>query len=348
MRAGRVDLDRVAERCQERGLLRMAEQLPELLEEASREDLTPMRFLEWEYERKEERRVEMLLRMSGLPPGKTLDSFDRSFQPRADRAKVEELATCAFARRAESILFLGPPGVGKSHLATGLGVKAIKNGFRVHHYVLDELIRMLQAEETTPYRRRPRRYRISSVLIIDEVGFRPLNREEANLFFRLVSRRYERGSLILTSNKQRGGLAGGVRGGRGVDHGDPGSSSAPRPCGPDQRPELPAEGTRRPPSRPRSRGAPHPGEGVRGMHRGGAGSRAPRGWSHASPPERSFRLGVRPRSGRSAPSAWPHPEPKRLSSQNPPLRKHPKAAVPWSTISAQKLVSPTCAKVGVS
>ena len=153
MRAGRVDLDVVAERCRELGLQQTAEQLPELLEEASREDLTPVRFLERlverEYERKEERRIGMWLRMSGLPPGKTLDSFDWTFQPRADRAKVEELATCAFARRAENILFLGPPGVGKSHLATGLGVKAIKNGFRVHHYVLDELIRMLQAEETS-------------------------------------------------------------------------------------------------------------------------------------------------------------------------------------------------------
>ena len=83
-------------------------------------------------------------------------------------------------------------------------MKAIKNGFRVHHYVLDDLMRVLQAEETIPNRRRPRRYAISSVLIIDEVGFRPLDRQEANLFFRLVSRRYERGSLILTSNKNVG------------------------------------------------------------------------------------------------------------------------------------------------
>ena len=96
----------------------LAEQLPELLEEASREDLTPVRFLERlverEYETKEERRIEMWWRMSGLPPGKTLDCFDWSFQPRADRAKMEELATSEFARRAENVLFLGPPGVGRA------------------------------------------------------------------------------------------------------------------------------------------------------------------------------------------------------------------------------------------
>ena len=93
------------------------------------------------------------------------------------------------------------PPLACDHLATGLGVKAIKKGFPVQRWVLDELIRTMGVEKGTPRRRWPQRYRVSSRLIIDEVAFRPLNREEANLFFPLVSRRYERSSMILTSNK---------------------------------------------------------------------------------------------------------------------------------------------------
>lgn len=97
---------------------------------------------------------------------------------------------------------MGPPGVGKSHLGTALGVKAIKNGFSVAHFVLDDLMHVLKADAATPPARlRARRYVNAALLIIDEIGFRPLDRVEANLFFRLVSMRYERGSLLLTSNK---------------------------------------------------------------------------------------------------------------------------------------------------
>jgi DNA replication protein DnaC len=97
---------------------------------------------------------------------------------------------------------MGTPGVGKSHLAAGLGVKAIKNGFSVAHFVLDELMHVLKADAATPPARlRARRYFNCGLLIIDEIGFRPLDRVEANLFFRLVSTRYERGSILLTSNK---------------------------------------------------------------------------------------------------------------------------------------------------
>jgi DNA replication protein DnaC len=97
---------------------------------------------------------------------------------------------------------VGLPCVGKSHLATGLGVTAIKNGFSVVHFVLDDLMHVLKADATTqPARLRARRYFNCGLLIVDEIGFRPLDRIEANLFFRLVSTRYERGSMLLTSNK---------------------------------------------------------------------------------------------------------------------------------------------------
>ena len=140
--------------------------------------------------------------MNGLPPGKTLESFDWSFQPRVDRRQLEALATCSFVREKTNVLFLGPPGVGKSHLAAALGVKAVKNGFSVAHFLLDDLMHILRADAAIPPARlRAKRYFNAALVIIDEVGFRPLDRAEANLFFRLVSARYERGAIVLTSNK---------------------------------------------------------------------------------------------------------------------------------------------------
>lgn len=202
----KVDLDQIAERCQRLKLMHAAECLPELVEEASRDDLSPVRFLdrvlEREIERKNERRIATSLKLSGLPPGKTLENFDWTFQPRVDRTKLDALGTCAFIRQAENALFMGPPGVGKSHLAVALGVKAIKNGFSTQHYVLDDLMHALRGDAAVPPRRlKAKRYLNSALLVIDEVGFRPLDRLEANLFFRLVSARYEKGSIILTSNK---------------------------------------------------------------------------------------------------------------------------------------------------
>jgi DNA replication protein DnaC len=180
--------------------------LPELLEEATREKLSSLAFLDLiltrQLERREERRIATMLRLSGLPQGKVLENFDWSFQPRVDRRQIETLATCSFVREKTNALFLGPPGVGKSHLAAALGVKAIKNGFSVVHFVLDDLMHVLKADAAIPPARlRAKRYLNSALLIVDEVGFRPLDRAEANLFFRLVSARYEKGSIILTSNK---------------------------------------------------------------------------------------------------------------------------------------------------
>ena len=205
-RSPKVDLDLVGQKCTALGLAHAAECLNELVEEGTRESLQPIRFLdlvlEREIEWKTERRVATSLRLSGLPTGKTLEAFDWTFQPRVDRGKLEALATCAFLRERENVLFLGPPGVGKSHLAVALGVKAVKNGFSTTHFVLDDLMHQLKSDAAVPPTRlKAKRYLNSALLIIDEVGFRPLDRHEANLFFRLVSARYERGSIVLTSNK---------------------------------------------------------------------------------------------------------------------------------------------------
>jgi DNA replication protein DnaC len=202
----KVDLDATTERCTALGLAHAAECLPDLVEEASRENLSPLGFfhrvLERELERKTERRVATSLELSGLPTGKTLEGFDWTFQPRADRSKLEMLGTCAFVRARENVLFLGPPGVGKSHLAVSLGVKAVKNGFSVTHFVLDDLMHALRADAAVPPARlKAKRYLNTALLIVDEVGFRPLDRHEANLFFRLISARYEKGAIVLTSNK---------------------------------------------------------------------------------------------------------------------------------------------------
>jgi DNA replication protein DnaC len=205
-RAPKVDLDLVGQKCNALGLAHAAECLNELVEEGTRDSLQPIHFLdlvlEREIEWKTERRVVTSLRLSGLPTGKTLEGFDWTFQPRVDRAKLEALATCAYLRERENVLFLGPPGVGKSHLAVALGVKAVKNGFSTTHFVLDDLIHQLKSDAAIPPTRlKAKRYLNSALLIIDEIGFRPLDRLEANLFFRLVSARYERGSIVLTSNK---------------------------------------------------------------------------------------------------------------------------------------------------
>jgi DNA replication protein DnaC len=201
-----VTLDPVAAKLAALGLDYPAGCLSELVEQATREQLSPVSFLELvltgELDRKDERRTTTMLKLSGLPSGKTLEDFDWSFQPRVDRRQIDTLATCSFLREKTNVLFLGPPGVGKSHLAAALGVKAIKNGFSVTHFVLDDLMHVLRADAAVPPARlRAKRYFNSALLIIDEVGFRPLDRAEANLFFRLVSARYERGSIVLTSNQ---------------------------------------------------------------------------------------------------------------------------------------------------
>jgi DNA replication protein DnaC len=146
--------------------------------------------------------MESRLKQARLPWVKTLEQFDFSFQPGIDRKVVRELAGLAFVERSENVILLGPPGVGKTHLAVALGVKAADAGHRVLFMPLDRLVAtLMKAKLENRLERQLQQLSYARVLILDEIGYLPMNREEASLFFRLLNRRYEKASIILTSNK---------------------------------------------------------------------------------------------------------------------------------------------------
>jgi len=131
-----------------------------------------------------------------------LEQFDLSFQPSIDRKVARELAGLGFVGRAENVILLGPPGVGKTHLPITLGVKAVEAGYRVQCLTLDTLLgRLSRAQQENRFERQLQLLVYPKVLILDEMGYLPFNRTEASLFFRLLSRRCEKASMIITSNK---------------------------------------------------------------------------------------------------------------------------------------------------
>jgi DNA replication protein DnaC len=201
-----VDLDRTREALAQLGLEHAAQQLVDVVSEAVKANSAPHvflgRLLAAELQHREERRIKTSLRLSGLPTGYTLGNFDWSFQPSIERKQVETLATCAYIRERATVLLQGPPGVGKTHLSIALGVRAVENGFSVAFYRLEDLLYALKRDsDVPPQRLRGKKYMSVALLICDEVGFQTLTRQEASLLFRLVSYRYQRGSMILTTNK---------------------------------------------------------------------------------------------------------------------------------------------------
>jgi DNA replication protein DnaC len=151
---------------------------------------------------RESRRIGVAMATARLTPPKTLEGFDFSFQPSLDRGRIMALAQLDFVKRAEVVHFLGPPGTGKSHLATALGVAAVKAGKSVYRCTLAELIEALaRAEREGRLADRIRFHSRAALLIIDEIGYLPITTGGANLFFQLVNARYEKGAMILTSNR---------------------------------------------------------------------------------------------------------------------------------------------------
>jgi DNA replication protein DnaC len=149
-----------------------------------------------------QRRLQAAMRSSRLPVVKTLADFDFSFQPALQREQIDSLHTLGFIERRENVIFLGPPGVGKTHLAISLAIAAAQSGRRVYYGTLADLITSLEEAQAAGHlSQRLKTLVFPSLLVVDELGYLPISRTGAMLFFQLMSRRYETASTVLTSNK---------------------------------------------------------------------------------------------------------------------------------------------------
>ncbi|MDE5055312.1 IS21-like element helper ATPase IstB (plasmid) [Niallia taxi] len=189
--------------------LRMAEtanELPTLLRNAEKHSWTYLEFvqeiLSFELKRREEKNREKRLKVAKFPYYKTLDEFKIAEQQSLSTRQIEQLKELTWLEQQYNMILLGPPGVGKTHIAIGLGLEAIENGYRVSFYTMGELINILKSQE---YLRKSqlqlKAIKEADLIIIDDLMYMAMDQREANLFFHLINDLYERSSIILTSNK---------------------------------------------------------------------------------------------------------------------------------------------------
>ncbi|KKH69180.1 ATP-binding protein [Methanosarcina mazei] len=177
-----------------------------IIEEADLKDYSYqdilIKILENEIELKDKKAHERRLKYAGFPVIKKTEDFDLEFQRSITKKQVNRLLEMEWIDRMYNLIFLGPPGVGKTHLAISLGYKAVEVGYKVSFVTMDNLMHSLKTQEISRKSKgKMNRILSSSLVIIDELGYLPISREEANLFFQLVSTLHEQASLIITSNK---------------------------------------------------------------------------------------------------------------------------------------------------
>jgi len=204
-----AQLERLGEHLRKLRLLKSGERLEALLQQAAAQELPYADFLEQvlgeEVAAKTSRNITMRTAMARFPFVKPLETFDFGYQPSIDRKQVQALSSCHFIEHGDNVIVLGPPGVGKTHLAVSLGLKAIEAGYRVLFTTAANLIdKLTKAHGEGRLEEKLKVYTTPRLLIIDEIGYLPIDRGGANLFFQLISRRYERGPMILTSNQSFG------------------------------------------------------------------------------------------------------------------------------------------------
>lgn len=183
-----------------------AHYLPDLVQEAESNDMTYLGFLnkmlEHEQKRREEKLIERRLKWAAFPSYKTLEDFNLEEQQSLSKKQLNQLKELTWIEQIYNIVLLGPPGVGKTHLAIGLGLEAIHQGYKVMFISMGELIHALKTEEISrKSHTRLSRIRKADLVIIDDLMFMAIDQHEANLFFHLINDLYTKSSIILTSNK---------------------------------------------------------------------------------------------------------------------------------------------------